>query len=253
MIGAGNVATHLSRNFYSKGHNIVAIAARSKNSADKLARQVKAEPISSIREMPTDLDIVIISTTDSAISEVVKEIPDIKGIIAHTSGSISLDTIKDFKPRAAVLYPLQTFSKGTDVDISKVPFFLEASDETTLKTLKNIAQELSEHIYEADSTLRSRLHVAGVLSSNFPIYLLEMARKVLAEENLPLSLIKPLVEASIDKAFMSSPLEALTGPAKRGDTDIVKRQSESFSNSNYKDIYDSISKAILEEFKSKTS
>lgn len=100
----------------------------------------------------------------------------------------------------------------------------------------------------ADSSVRARLHVAGVLSSNFPIYLLKITEKVLAEAGLPLSTVKPLVEVSVAKAFEVGPRDALTGPARRGDIKVLQKQLDSLSSASDKAIYEAISDAILNDY-----
>lgn len=249
FVGAGNVATHLACHLYEKDHNIVAISSKSINSATELARKVDAFAIENLSYFPSDLDFLIIAASDSAINDISISLPQIDGIVVHTSGSIPLSVLSENHKRAAVLYPLQTFSKECPVDISSVPFFIEASEKKELKIIENFAKEFSQLVYEADSAIRATLHIAGVLSSNFIIYLLEMTRKVLGKAGLPLSTVKPLIEASISKAFSSTPVAALTGPARRGDKDVVSRQSDTFTDPLEKDIYDSISRAIMSEFK----
>ncbi len=134
------------------------------------------------------------------------------------------------------------------MDVSEVPFFTEATDAGTLAVADSFAQTLSRTCSHADSAIRAKLHVAGVLSSNFPIYLLGMTEKVLAEAGLPLSTVQPLVKASISKAFEVGPHDALTGPARRGDVKVLNKQLSSLSDPAAKAIYEAISDAILQEY-----
>ena len=248
VVGAGNVATHLAKHLHRLGQTIVCVCSRTRESAENLASALGCGAITDLSLIPCDVDFVLIATTDSSIEHVSEVLPQTDAIVAHTSGSIPLDVLSRNHRHAAVLYPLQTFSKDVAVDIRRVPFFIEASDAETLSGINKIARLFSENVLEADSTLRSRLHVAGVLSSNFTIYLLEMTRRVLAEHGLVLSTVRPLVEASIIKAFETSPLEALTGPARRGDRKVVESQSRSFTNDDDRRIYDALSGAIIKKF-----
>lgn len=248
FVGAGNVATHLAVFLHEQGHDVVAVASRNAESAKTLAEKVGAVTYEGLTKFPADLDIVIIAASDSEIPNISSQLPEIKGIVAHTSGSIPLEALSSHHKRAAVLYPLQTFSKDIPVDLSKVPFFIEATDEKSKEVVEALARRISDSVYFADSDIRAKLHIAGVLSSNFPIYLLEMTRRVLDEAGLPLSTVKPLVEASVSKAFSTAPLEALTGPAKRGDKTIVDKQAATFKNELEREIYEAVSKAILKDF-----
>lgn len=249
FIGAGNVAHHIARSFMNAGHDVKAVCARTYESAKSLADIVGAVPCDNVESLPVDtLDLIVIATNDSSVGEVAETLARSEAIIAHTSGSVPLDVLSSKHRKSAVIYPLQTFSKDIAVEIDKVPFFIEATDRRTLEDIESITRQISSTVYHADSTVRSKLHIAGVLSSNFPIYLLEMARRVLDEAGLPLSTVGPLVEASIKKAFEKTPLDALTGPARRGDISTVEKQSASFENPVERQVYDAMSKAILTEF-----
>lgn len=244
IIGAGNVASHLADILSEKGHKIEAVVSKSGKSAELIALKTGGMASDDISRLPSGLDLIIISVTDAAVSDVAVQLPVTDAIVAHTSGSIPLDVLSHH-PRRGVFYPLQTFSKDVDVKMKDVPFFIESADTGTLEELESLAREISPKVFRADSATRAKLHIAGVLSSNFPIYLLEMARQILAEAGLPLDTVRPLAEATVSKAFTTSPLDALTGPARRGDISVIRRQSATFSNPLEKAVYDSLSNAIL--------
>lgn len=251
FIGAGNVASHLAKALYSTGHEIVIICSRNIKSANELAGVVNSVAVNLISEIPDYLDIIIIATNDSSIEDVSNQLRITDTIIAHTSGSVPLDSLSKRHLNSAVIYPLQTFSKGSELKISDIPFFLEASNEHSLHIIETLIQSISHNIFPADSNIRAKLHVAGVLSSNFPIFLIELSRRILNECGLPLSILRPLVKVSVDKAFDMEPLNALTGPAKRGDIQTIKKHSESFSSDSEREIYDNLSDVILNEFNHK--
>ena len=248
IVGAGNVATRLGLAAKEKGFRIAGVASRTVSSAKALAERLSCPALADISEIPVDCDLVLIATTDTAVAGVAAAIPPVKGIVAHTSGSVPLETLAAIHERAAVISPLQTFSRDVEVDVSEVPFFTEATDAGTLAVADSFAQTLSRTCSHADSAIRAKLHVAGVLSSNFPIYLLGMTEKVLAEAGLPLSTVHPLVKASISKAFEVGPHDALTGPARRGDVKVLNKQLSSLSDPAAKAIYEAISDAILKEY-----
>lgn len=225
VIGAGNVATHLALGLDRAGADIVAVCSRGAENAARLADRVGAAVCTCPADIPADVDFVLIAVSDSSVSEVAARLPKTSGVVAHTSGSVPLERLSEHHARAAVLYPLQTFSRDVPVNLAEVPFFTEAADETVLESVDRVARMLSEHVYHADSPRRARLHVAGVLSSNFTVYLLEECRKVLAAAGFPLDVVRPLVEATMAKTFAVGPREAMTGPARRGDVAVVERQA----------------------------
>jgi len=223
IVGAGNVATHMARGLHAAGISISAVCARHADTARRLAAAVGAPAVCpSPSDIPRDVDMVLVAVTDSAVAEVAAALPVIDAPVVHTSGSVPLGTLAARHARAAVLYPLQTFSRDVDVDLSQVPLFTEATDEDTLACVDGVARVLSAHVYHADSARRKHLHVAGVMASNFPVYLLEQCRRVLAEAGYPLEVVRPLAEATLEKAFAVGPRDAMTGPARRGDMAVVE-------------------------------
>ncbi len=247
FIGAGNVATHLACAFFELGIEIVSINARTLESATILANKVNAKAFDTLSLVPTDVDFVIISTNDSSVVEIASKLPKDKAIVLHTSGSIPLELVAKYHANCGVLYPLQTFSKDVEIDIRRIPFFTEASNTDDLESIDYLARIISDVVYHADSEKRQKLHIAGVLTSNFPIYLLEIAERVLGTAEYPIDVVKPLLEATIAKAFSIGPRDALTGPARRGDKDVVKLHYGKLGESD-SEIYKVISNAILKEF-----
>lgn len=248
LIGAGNVATRLGHALAAAGHRVAGVCTRGSESGACLAESLGCEAYADYADVPADADFVIISTTDAAVPVVAEALPRGNYIVAHTSGSVPLSVISGRHSRAAVIYPLQTFSKDVDVDVSEIPFFTEACGEGVLAEADALAASLSGNVFHADTDVRARLHVAGVLSCNFPVYLLDMTRRVLSDAGLPLDVVAPLVRATVKKTFAVGPLKAMTGPARRGDLAVVKKQLESLGLETDRDIYRALSVAILKEF-----
>ncbi len=226
IIGAGNVATHLARGLHSAGISIAAVCARHADTAGRLAAQVGASVCTAPADIPADADLVLISVSDAAVADVAAALPVTGAVVAHTSGSVPIEALSARHPRAAVLYPLQTFSRDVEVDLARVPLFTEATDASALDAIDGVARRLSASVFHADSDKRRHLHVAGVMACNFPVYLLEQCREVLGQAGFPLEVVRPLVEATLDKAFAIGPREAMTGPARRGDMDVARSHEQ---------------------------
>ena len=253
FVGAGNVATHIAKALFDKGHDIAYVTSANGSSAIALSKQFNGRALKSASAFPADLDLIIIATTDSAIENVAGELPKSDAIVAHTSGSTSLHSlISAGHTRCAVIYPFQTFTKDSAIDFSQVPFFLECDSTETYNKIYDVFKEISPYVYEANSEVRRQIHVAGVFSSNFIVYIIELARRILSKADLPLDVVKHLVMTSVEKSFASNtPLEVLTGPARRGDIDIIQEHLQTLNEHEGKEIYKVISESILSEFKNK--
>lgn len=233
IIGRGNVGWHLSEAFRQK------------------VDVVNVNP-HTLAELDTDADLTIISVTDTAIPSILEKLPELTGIVAHTSGSTGIEVFE--KPgcnrfrRYGVFYPLQTFTKGKPLDYSKIPFFIEAVDEDTEEKLMQAAAMVSENVVIADSEKRRALHIASVFACNFANHLWTIADDYLRDHDLDFKLLLPLIKETCGKIKTLSPEKAQTGPAVRNDGLIISNHIETLKKENndnwqiYKMLSDSIIK-----------
>lgn len=217
IIGSGNVATHLSAAFKNAGHRIVQVYSRSMDNAALLAYHVKAEPVDDLAQIDAETDIFIISIKDDAIGVVAEQLAVHNKLMVHTSGATDMYALLAFSDNIGVFYPLQTFSKTKELDFRTVPLCIEAADQSIAKQLKELAQTISNNIYDVDSTQRKILHLAAVFACNFPNYLYNVAQQLLAQNQLDFDLIRPLILETAQKAMVALPATVQTGPAVRRD------------------------------------
>ncbi|MCI0523348.1 MAG: DUF2520 domain-containing protein [Bacteroidales bacterium] len=249
FIGAGNVAEALSLRFITAGHRVLSVASRGGSSAAALAASTGAEWRRDM-SVADDCDILILAVTDTSVSEVASAItvPD-HTIIVHTAGSVPLSALQRTS-RAGVLYPLQTFTKGFIPDISKVPFFVEATDETTLEVLKSLGNQLGSGAYECDSERRRYLHVAAVFTNNFSNFMMTAGETIASGAGFDSEIMRPLIEETARKALRAGPSAAQTGPAVRHDSGTIKSHLELLSFSpEYQKLYRLISGMITRFYK----
>lgn len=226
LIGTGNVATHLAKAF---AKNIKWVVSRNPDHALSLASAIGATPLTDFSELSQlRPDIVLVSVADQAIEQVVGSVGHLAygPLVIHTSGTVPKEVLGHISARTGIIYPLQTFSKDVPVDMAKVPFFNEACTESDLELIDALASETSEHIYHADAAHRRALHVAGVFTSNFTNVLLECVEQILSEADYTLDVVRPLLEATVSKAFEVGPHAAQTGPARRGDRAVMQKHIE---------------------------
>ena len=165
VIGSGNVATHLA----TAVDGVVQICSPNMANAAALAEKVGCDATNSTSGL-ADADIYIVAVKDDAIAAVLESVPTRcrKALWMHTSGSVGKSVFDGLGyDRYGVFYPLQTFSKSVDLDMSRVPFFIEGSDERTADEIRQLALSVSTTVYIADSHLRQQMHVAAVFACNF--------------------------------------------------------------------------------------
>ena len=253
LIGAGNVAHHLAPALLRAGMNLCQIYSRTLESARELGRKTGITYTSDTFAVYPDGDIYIFCVSDDALLSVFKSLRiNEEALILHTSGSVPLDIFKPYRQNYGVLYPLQTFSKTRNLDFGEIPLCIEAPDKEVLKTIGQIADKLSSQVYEISSEKRKKLHLAAVLANNFTNHLYHMAGKLLEKEDLDFNLLRPLIFETAHKVMQMIPENAQTGPARRGDTNILNlHKSMLKDNRDIQTLYVLLSQSIQQTYSKK--
>ncbi|MCG2461381.1 DUF2520 domain-containing protein [Flavobacteriaceae bacterium F89] len=245
LIGTGNVARHLFDTFrlYDK-INIVQVVGRNEQALAYFGQYSKTGSNFSNTE---PADIYIIAVSDDAIAPVSQLIANVKGVVAHTSGSVPMEALSKH-PHKGVIYPLQTFSKERKIDLKNVPLCLESDQKKDLEVLNRLAHLISDHVYGISSKQRKSLHLAAVFVNNFTNHLYQIGKELCEENNLPFEILNPLILETAQKLETLSPCEAQTGPAKRGDLSTLKKQVGQLKNDRLIKIYELFSRSIQMKF-----
>ncbi len=247
-VGAGNVAWHLTRALYGTGIKVLQVCAPRLDQAAELARKVEAVFVDRCDKINPSADLYLLAVPDGKIREVAGSLPDVKGMVCHTSGITPLDVLHRFEKRG-VFYPLQTFSKNRRVDLLPVPFCLEGDPAVVLPALREIAERLSGHVYEISSEKRAQLHLAAVLVNNFSNHLFDEAENYLTQNGMNRSMLFPLMHETVNKLQDLPAREAQTGPARRGDYATIAKHLEMLTDKPHlKEIYQFFSQQILKKY-----
>lgn len=242
IIGAGNVASHLLDSYIDL-LEIKGIYSKNGTSSKYLSDLYEVPFYKCLSEIP-EVDLILIAINDSSIKEVIENIKS-DHYIAYTSGSFHLNELEN--ERVGVFYPLQTFSKNRKIDISKVPFLIEAKNENFAKRLYELAQKLSKNVQYMNSEQREKIHVGAVIINNFVNHLAYISEQFLNNNNLDFNLLKPLLLETTQKIIESSPYDSQTGPARRNDTEIINKHLIQLSEKD-KNIYKVLSDSILKTY-----
>ncbi len=249
IIGSGNVAEAFARALPEHGIEVRQVFARNRvrgNAVAEIAGCGHTDDPSRI----ADADIYIVAVSDSAVETALAPLTlPASAVVAHTAGSRPLDAIPCRFARRAVLYPLQTFTAGRDVDFSHIPFFVEGSSAVVAEQIKSFARVLSDTVFEADSDRRAIVHMAGVFANNFVNHMYALGGGIVESAGLPFSTLAPLILETAYKAVDSGdPLSVQTGPAVRNDFKTRMRHLEMLADkAQLKSIYSMISQNIWEK------
>ena len=205
IIGQGNVATNLQYAFSKKGVSCQMVSSR--EGLDNL-------PVA---------NVYIYAVKDEALADVVAQVKGKeKTLHLHTSGSMPITVFGVDKPHAGIFYPFQTFSKARVIeDFSTIPVFFEARGIDDISAVYSLALTITNHVYETTQHDRERLHVAGVFACNFTNLMYTIAAELLKNTHIPFSSLLPLIDETASKIHKLPPCEAQTGPARRGDENVM--------------------------------
>lgn len=250
FIGSGRVATQMAMAFQNAGISILQIYSREIENAEKLCQLLKeGEGINDLGNFRDESALTIIAVSDDAIAIVTEKLNLKKSLLAHTSGSIPLNAIKNAAKKTAIFYPLQSFQSDRKPDWKEIPIFLEANTEADYKSLEYFAGKLSNTVKRLDSNERRKVHLAAVFANNFPNFLYHIAYDLMKKENLPFEWLIPLLRESADRLNEKDPLLLQTGPARRGDKETIDQHLKMLENNpEYQKLYREMSNLILEKF-----
>jgi predicted short-subunit dehydrogenase-like oxidoreductase (DUF2520 family) len=246
LIGAGNVATHISRHLHAQGHRIGSVWSRTLDSAQVLASEVGAEACARVSEVPRKADFYILAVPDGAVEKMAEEFSGCQGIWLHTAGALSMEVFKGLFPEYGVIYPIQSLSKAQPIRPGHIPFLVEGSSMEVLEGVHKLASSISKNVETADSASRLFVHLAAVFANNFSNHMVHIAHEILKEQNLDVSMLDPLLEETFHKILSLGPKEAQTGPAVRDDQLTMKQHIELLKNQpEWEKLYTFISREIV--------
>lgn len=249
ILGSGNVATRLSAALNAVGFQITQIYSRTLMHAKSLASKFNCNFTDKLSEIDLNADLYLLCVSDDALNDVIKNIPIKDALIVHTSGTTSIDVFNAAYSNFGVFYPVQTFSKDKEIDFLNIPICIEASNQTNELKLATLAGKISNNVQVINSAQRKTLHVAAVFASNFTNYFYLIANDILNKKELSFDLLKPLITEVASKIIKLDPKSAQTGPAKRGDDQIILTHLEYLnSQPEYQEIYKLISAHIKQKF-----
>lgn len=235
IIGAGSVGTNLYHAFEIKGIKAELVHAR----------PLVADPIA-VENLPK-ADCYIYTVADHVLKEVVSLVHAPQALHLHTSGSMPIDVFGADKPHSGILYFFQSFSREILIDDwSTIPCFIEGHNIDDIAAIYSLAQCLTSRIYEANQHDRERLHIAGVFANNYTNLMYRIAEDILKDTQIPFHAILPLIDQTAAKMHTMKPLDAQTGPAKRGDHEVMNHHLEILQTTPYAPVYQSLA-ALIEK------
>ncbi|MFI5134346.1 MAG: Rossmann-like and DUF2520 domain-containing protein [Chitinophagales bacterium] len=245
ILGAGNAGYQLTWHLNNAGHQIVQVFSRHLPSAKWIGNLMDIPCTTSISEITSDADIYLIAVNDDSIPGLVKQLRLGEKVVAHTSGTVSMNILEGVSTNYGIFYPLQTLSRNISVDFSVIPICMNGVNDYTRNILKDLAGTLTNKVVLVDDEKRLAIHVAAVIANNFTNHLFSISQIILEKSGLSFEILKPLINETVRKIQNHEPLNVQTGPAIRHDDETIRKHLEFLSkDGRFVDIYRMMSESI---------
>jgi len=207
ILGAGCVASHLTRALLESAINLTQIYNRTIENAQSIAKEYNlsfTDKISQIHKA----DLYIIATTDDSIEEISYHIPFDDALVVHTAGSLGTDVLKgDY--RKGVLYPMQSFTTTKAIRYEDVPFLIETDEESDYEMLEKLLKKISFKVFRTTAAQRAKMQLAKVIVSEIVTYMYSKAEELSADAGLPYESLHPVINETSRKGTEQKPFETL--------------------------------------------
>lgn len=244
VIGTGRVAFHLGHAFKRAGIDVLAVVGRNAGKAASLTNELGCASLAFNDPLPIT-DATILAVSDSAIADVARGLDTGSSVLIHTSGASSLDLLFPHDHRAA-LWPIMTLSPGAPMDFAGIPLVTDANTAEARHVVRALAIAISQQVVDLPHAKREVLHAAAAISTNLPLFLLARSEGLLKTEGIDPSLLMPSFQAMAAKAATIGAVDALTGPARRGDIVTLRHHiGRLTSDPDLRRVYVQLSRMIL--------
>ncbi len=238
ILGCGRVGSTLGYLWREQGVFLVQdVHNTSATSADQAVQFMGAgRPVQRLGDMrPADLWMVAVP--DGQIASATEQLAQhldgaMSTIVFHCSGALASDVMAPLHARACELasaHCILSFSAPSSavMQFAGTPCALEG-DATAKQTLQSAFEAIGANCFELAAKDKMLYHAAAVFATNFLPVLQVVAADLWQSTGMPEELIAPLNASLLQKAVQNiaaqGAAKALTGPAARGDTELVAMQ-----------------------------
>ena len=257
FIGLGRMGTaqaHLARQF---GDDILFAvdtneSVRARFEAEFHVIIASSPDDTSILPQYAQVDLLWLTVTDAQIRPVAQQIAPLlapQTVILHTSGAFSSEMISCVLPGHAcgAFHPLLPCPLPGCSDAQCLAHYRHAMHtfdgcDKALLAAQMLARRLDSSLASILPGQKSLYHAAAVFASNYPVTLADIAchafEKCGFSHEMALSAARRLLLQAAQSVQAAEPVDALTGPVKRGDTQTIERHREALAQTpEWLDLY----------------
>ncbi len=246
IIGTGNIAWFLGKRLVTERHHCTGVYSRNINAAKELAEALMSDRCGAITDIKDgESDICFLAVSDNAIDIVAAQLSFKNTMLVHTAGAVGLDSIGGAAKDCAVLWPVFSILKNNLPDHRNIPCAWEASTNKAERYIQSIGHAITDVLFKAQFEQRKWLHLSAVISNNFINHLMAICEQVCAENDLPFSVLLPIIAQTFDRIKNDSPKNMQTGPAIRRDSTTIHEHILLLNNHpHWQKVYEAITNSI---------
>ncbi|MEO0202095.1 MAG: DUF2520 domain-containing protein [candidate division WOR-3 bacterium] len=245
IIGYGNVGGSICSYFKKKRKKIYVLTSKSINKE----RFIEFYNYDNLEKFLSKVNLILICVRDDKILNIVEILKkfDLSGkIVYHTSGSFTSDILKGLnKAYIGSIHPIQTFPRPDYKLLNNIFFSFEGEK---FKVARKFVSFFNSKIIRIEKDKKMLYHIACIFASNFVDLMWIISDKLIniAIKDKDFKVLIPLIQTTLKNAIKHGPSNALTGPAKRKDYELISKHLEILKNEeNILRIYKLLSETIL--------
>ncbi|PYG85754.1 putative short-subunit dehydrogenase-like oxidoreductase (DUF2520 family) [Ruminiclostridium sufflavum DSM 19573] len=261
FIGAGKVGFSLGKYFCEQGLKVTGYFSRNPQSALQAAEFTGTMYFKDIESIVEASDTLFLTVPDGAIKELwdyIEKLSIKNKIICHCSGSISssvFSNIDDHNAYGYSIHPLLGISDKLKAyeELSHAFFTIEGS-QCHLNEMQMLLKSLGNSVQIISPENKAVYHSAAVFASNLMVALAQTSIDLLGScgfnEQAARLALNALMLGNMKNIVKQGPIEALTGPVERCDTETVMKHLSCLSGDDRK-LYILLSRKLIDIAKRK--
>jgi len=258
IIGAGHVGRGLFRAFRASGVEVLGLHGRRPS--------VFTTSSGPLPPGIAEANTIVLAVRDNQIDDAVAELLQERGgggrgriasgtVVVHTSGGAEpsmLPRLADIGLSGGTFHPLVPFANPDRApELLRKAWIGIDGDDQARATSRRLAGHVGARTIDIPPGGKSVYHAAAVMCSNFPVVLASIGSGLMHGLGIPersaQQAVYSLMEAAVSNLADTSPLDALTGPVVRGETDTVMRHLAALRGEpEARSVYKRLSLAALE-------
>lgn len=227
VVGAGRLGVALARGLVERGWSVASYARSEPGRRRMRQARVPLAPLAQAGRF----ELIFLAVPDEEVAGAARDVERyvVPGqVVAHCAGALSLAPLAGVRRRgghAGSLHPVQAFA-GDGVMPGATAAV--AGDRVALRLLARVASGLRLRPVRVPERGRVLYHAACVMAANHCMALADLAVETWVAAGAPreraIEALVPLMRGAIENLASRGLPAALTGPAARGDAQVVARQ-----------------------------